>query len=289
MTRHRWLILAALLGLAMCLTRHAAAGILLGSMIVFDHHRWLAAIPGLLAFGLWLAFAGTGAHHIAWHNPLPSLVGMAGDYWFVLGPLVVLGFWMLWHNVRLLAWAAIGWMAFIVVTLCFIDIAATDSRMMLPAVTLLMLGAFIASGKLNRAMVLATMAFLLIQSRATIASFPSSVDFNSSVWRTSATLAQLQKEGIPDSLVFSNAVDGVWFQTGKLTEPLPRTDGRPPQIPHPRMMNGLAYAIWFKTVGRNYYGQPKDYQNRVALNPDGNAAVYDMGDAIVERLKPVTP
>jgi hypothetical protein len=289
MTRNRWLILASLLGIALCLTRHAGAGLILGAFIaIHDKRRWLIAVPGLVALALWFLFAGKGNHHIFLHNPIPDLADMASGYWFCLGPLVALGFWMLWKRAKVLAWTAIGWTATIVIVLLLVDIGDCGSRMIIPAVALLTLGAFMAKGHLNRVMVAILAVVLLVQSRTVIADIPKSNSFNSPEWKKSNTMAAFAKENVPDSWIFSNAPDGIWYSTGRMTNPLPRFDDQ--ADPNVKLRYDTCFVVYFKSqMTRKYYGDEATYAWRIADNPNGQPARYDLGDAIILRLRPVIP
>jgi MFS family permease len=280
-----WLF-AAGLGIALCLTRHAGAGLLVGAFVALrGRWRWVVAVPGLAALAVWMVFAGKGDHHVFLHNPLPDLSEMAGGFWVWLTPLMVLGFVELWKRARELAWAVIGWTVMVVGVMVFIDIGDTGTRMIIPAVTLLTLGAFCAEGRVNRAMVLALTVFLFANSRAVAAAPPDSLDFNSKAWRQSRAI-KLLTEQAPDSLMFSNAADGYWYATGRRTRPLPRTDGVGAKESLPA---GQCYVVYFKSyLYRRYYSDQKTWEGRVDYNRNGadsSAAVYDLGDAWVLRLR----
>jgi hypothetical protein len=285
----RWRMLAAFLGVAVCLTRHAGAGLMLGVMVIFHHQkRAQMGFLGLEALALWFLFAGKGNHHIFLHNPLPDLADMASGYWFCLGPLIALGLWMLWKRAKVLAWSVIGWTATIVIVLLLVDIGDCGSRMIIPAVALLTLGAFMAKGHLNRVMVAILAIALMAQSRTAIADIPKSNSFNSPEWKKSATLAALAKENIPDSWIFSSAPDGIWYSTGRMTSPLPRFDDQ--ADPGVKLRDDTCFVVYFKSqMTRKYYGDEATYAWRIADNPNGQPARYDLGDAIILRLRPVIP
>lgn len=76
--------------------------------------------------------------------------------------------------------------------------------------------------------------------------------------------------------IYSDAQDGIWFATGRVTYALPRTDGRLKPRPHPDR-GGI--CIWFH-VGRSYFLQPGNFRSRALYSRRfGGAFVMEVGSA----------
>lgn len=76
--------------------------------------------------------------------------------------------------------------------------------------------------------------------------------------------------------IYSDAQDGIWFATGRVTYALPRTDGGLKPKPHPDR-GGI--CIWFH-VGRSYYRRPGDFRDRALYSRRlGGAFVMELDSA----------
>lgn len=287
MKRTTWLILAAILGVALCLTRHAGIGMLVGAIFVLrGSKRWLATLPGILAIVLWMVLVGTGENlpMQSKTTPWPDIWQNLNGYWTYLAALIPFAVVALWQKQRLLLAMAVGWAVTIILTCFVVNLGDTGTRMIIPAATLLMLGLFTLKTKTERWAIGLLVALLTIQSYQILASpRDANSGFNSSAWKKSETLVRLSNIN-PDE-IFSNAPDGLWYWTGRVTQPLPRFDGRPTQVKNPKPMKDACLAVYFKQqMGRSYYGTPDNYVKRVARDTNDAIQIFEYPDAYVMIL-----
>lgn len=280
----RWALGASALGVALCITRHAGVGLLLGAFIALrGWKRWAVAVPGVVALAAWILLNGAGENTPTAHKPWSDLAEMLNGYWIWITALMPLAFLLLWKRARILAWAAAGWMIVMFTACVLVDLGDTGTRMITPAVTLLILGLFTSKVKINRWMVVFLSVFLLVKSVDMLRKDRELIKgFNMKSWSSSPTIKQLAD--LPDNLIYSNAPDGIWWVTGRVTQPLPRTDGRTPQIANALPMTGACIAIYFKSQPRHYYGDPLRWKDRVMKDKDGNVEVFETKDAYVMKL-----
>ena len=288
--RHKedgYFAVAAILGVMVCLTRHAGAGLLIGSFFAMPRgwRRWLVTAPGILAVLGWVVFAGMGENKPTPHSPWSDLIEMVSGYWTWLGFLIPLAVVTLWKKSRLLLASAVGWAVAMFVICIAIDLGDPATRMLTPAVVLMLLGIFSVRGKTQRWMAALAMVSMAIGGYQAIAhtKYEQRIGYNTVVWKASNTMLQLKD--LPDSVLFSNSPDGIWYNTGRLTQPLPRLDNHTPQLANPRPMTGECMVVFFKSqMGRYYYGDPTRFKDRTMADSTGKQMVYDMGDAWVVHL-----
>jgi hypothetical protein len=103
------------------------------------------------------------------------------------------------------------------------------------------------------------------------------VSFNTPQWRNSKTMA-LVKRTPANTDIYTNAQDGVWFATGRVTYELPRTDRRVTLRPH-EDKGGL--VVYFKGLNRTCYVPPEFYNNRVLRDSTGKLLVENTDEAVV--------
>jgi len=103
------------------------------------------------------------------------------------------------------------------------------------------------------------------------------MNFNSPAWRNRGALASV-KQASPNTDIYTNAQDGVWFATGRMTYPLPRTDGRSKPKPHPDR-GGL--VVFFKGLNRPGFVSPEFYNDRVLRDSTGKLLIENTNEAVV--------
>ncbi len=300
-TNNRWLWCVAVAGVAVALTRHVGIFALTGVAVAWRKPRyWQALLPGAAATGLWMLLAGEG----------DQLSGFS----------VQRGLDSLWRSLSGAAGMLGGWpmLGFVVVALVYWrKLREVPNRTPLAALTFLLLtgfgGFFYVAGDLEGRMQLAahvllvpcllTATAIVLANRpvrwavyAGFAAFTAAsaahiwnphvlatggTGFNTPEWRNRKALALVEKT--PANVdIYTNAPDGVWFATGRVTYPLPRTDGRCKPKPH-EDKGGL--VIYFKGLNRPGYVPPEFYSNRMLHDSTGKPRIENTDEAVVMAVE----
>jgi len=296
-TDRRWLWGVAIAGLAVALTRHIGILALVGVAVAWrTKSYWLALLPGAAATGLWIVSIGTG----------DQLSGFS----------IARGLDSVWRSLSGAAAMLGGWpmLGFVVVTLLYWrKLREVPTRTPLAALTFLLLtglgGFFYVAGDLEGRMQLAAhvllVSCLLAITAAVLANHPfrwavyagfavlivssaahlwnphtppvGGTGFNTPEWRNRKALALIEKTQ-PTRDIYTNAPDGVWFATGRVTYPLPRTDGRSKPKPH---LDKGGLVIYFKGLNRPGYVAPEFYNNRVLHDSTGKPMIENTDESVV--------
>jgi len=300
-TDHRWFWGVAVAGVAVALTRHIGILALAGVAVAWrTKSYWLALLPGAAATGLWMLLAGTG----------DQLSGFS----------IERGLDSIWRSLSGAAAMLGGWpmLGFVVVTLVYWrKLREVPTRTPLAALTFLLLtglgGFFYVAGDLEGRMQLAAHVLLvpclLITTAIVLANRPfrwavyggfavfilssaaylwnprtpptGGTGFNTAEWRSRKALAVIEKT--PANVdIYTNAPDGVWFATGRVTYEVPRTDRR--VTPGPQIDKG-GLVVYFKGLNRTVYVPPESYNNRVMRDSTGRPMFENTDEAVVMTVQ----
>ena len=298
-TDTRWLWCVVAVGAAVALTRHIGIFALAGVAVAWRKPKyWLALLPGVAATALWLLLAGTG----------DQLSGFSFQR----------GLDGLWRSLSGAAWVLGGWpmLGIVVVALvCWKGLRGEPNRTPLAALAFLLLtglGSFFyvagdLEARMQRAAHVLLTPCLLAATEMMLAKRPvrwavyggfavfavitaaslgspqflstGGMSFNTPEWRNRKTLAFIA--GMPANTdIYTNAQDGVWFATGRVTHAIPRTDGRKPK-PH-EDKGGL--VVYFKGLNRTGFVPPEFYNDRVLRDSAGKLLVENNDEALVMRV-----
>jgi hypothetical protein len=299
-TDKRWFWGVAVAGVAVALTRHIGILALAGVAVAWrTKSYWLALLPGAAATGLWILLAGTGDQlsgfsiqrglDSVWRS-LSGAAGMLGG-WPMLGFVAVT--LLYWRKLREVPTKTpLAALTFLLLTGLggFFYVAGDlEGRMQLAAHVLLVpcllaITAALLANHPFRWAVYAGFAVLIVSSAAHLWNPHTppvgGTGFNTPEWRKRKALALVEKTPA-DVDIYTNAPDGVWFATGRVTYPLPRTDGRSKPKPHADK-GGL--VIYFKGLNRPGYVPPEFYNNRVLLDSAGKPMFENTDDALVVHV-----
>jgi hypothetical protein len=300
-TKNRWLWGIAVVGVAVALTRHIGILALVGVAVAWRKPRyWQALAPGAAATLLWMLLAGRG----------DQLSGFS----------VQRGLDSLWRSLSGAAGMLGGWpmLGFVAVALVFRKkLREVPNKTPLATLTFLLLtglgGFFYVAGDLEGRMQLAahvllvpcllTVTAIVLANRpfrwAVFGGFAAFIvisaaslwnprvfrtggaSFNTPQWRNSKTM-ELVKRTPAETNIYTNAQDGVWFATGRLTYQLPRTDRKVTLKPHADK-GGL--VIYFKGLNRTSYVPPEFYNARVPRDSAGRPAIENTDEAVVMTVE----
>jgi hypothetical protein len=286
----KWLWGLAVTGVAVALTRHIGILVIAAVAIAWRERRyWLACLPGVVAIGLWLWLFGTGAQMA--RPDLPhgfrglwvSLVGIHTQLggWPIVG-LLIAAFVLWWRRSKKPPAVITAGLSLLLLTALlgfFAVVGDLGGRMQLAAHALLILCLVVTIDEILaehpiRWGLYAGIAMMSLVTLVRVFFTPPTVlaaNFNLPIWRNSFAM-QFIKNLPPDVDVYSNAQDGIWFATGRVTYAMPRTDGRLVPAPHEDKGGVLVY---FKTLGRTYYVPPQTYLNRITRNKLGEPIVRE--------------
>lgn len=274
-----------LVALAVALTRHVGILALAAVAAVWRNPRyWLALLPGAAATVLWVLLAGTGDQL----SGFSVSRGLAGLGLSLCGAAARLGGWpMLVLAILALAWSKklngapkrtlTAALALLLLTALggFLYVAGDlEGRMQVGPHVLLVPCLLIATEAVSaerpfRWAVYAGFAAFIVHNAAGLFNpntyYTSAMSFNTPAWRTRRSL-DVVRRAPPDMDVYTNAPDGVWFATGRVTRDLPRTDGRGKPNEH-EDRGGL--VVYFKGLNRIGYVPPEFYSDRVLRGSTG--------------------
>jgi hypothetical protein len=295
-TAGRWLWGVAVVGVAVALTRHIGVFALVAVAAAWRKPRyWLALLPGLAATVLWVLLAGTGDQSSGFSVGR----GVGGVGLSLYGAATQLGGWPM--------------LGLVVLALVFSRSSGVPKRPLLAALILLLLtalgGFFYVAGDLEGRMQAGAHVLLvpgLLTATSAISSdrlvrwavyagfiafilygvpglfnpntyYTSGVSFNAPAWRTRRSLEVIR--GMPGDVdIYTNAQDGVWFATGRLTYELPRTDGKGSFRPRDDR-GGL--IVYFRGLNRTGYVPPEFYTERVLRDSTGRRQVENNAEALM--------
>lgn len=296
-TEARWLWCVAVAGAAVALTRHIGIFALVGVAVAWRKPRyWLALLPGAAATVLWLLLAGKGDQLTGFsvHRGLDSLWRSVSGAAGLLGGWPMLGFVV----VALVSWrklrgvpkrTPLAALTFLLLTGLggFFYVAGDlEGRMQLAAHVLLVpclltaTAILLADRPFRWAVYVGFAAFIVISAASLWNPHVFStggVSFNTPQWRNRKALALIEKTPA-DMDIYTNAQDGVWFATGRMTYALPRTDGRDKPKPH---MDKGGLVVYFKGLNRACYVPPEFYNNRVLHDSTGKLVIENTDEAVV--------
>jgi hypothetical protein len=296
-TSHRWLWGVAVAGVAVALTRHIGILALVGVAVAWRTKKyWLALLPGVAATGLWMLLAGRGDQlsgfsiqrglDSVWRS-LSGAAGMLGG-WPMLGFVVVA--LLYWRKLReepiRTPLAALTFLLLTGLGGFYYVAGDLEGRMQLAAHVLLVpclltITAVVLANRPFRWAVYAGFALFIVISAAHLWNprvfGTGGMSFNTPQWRNRKALALIEKTP-PARDIYTNAPDGVWFATGRVTYPLPRTDGRSKPKPHPDK-GGL--VVYFKGLNRPGYVPPEFYNNRVLHDSTGKPMIENTDESVV--------
>jgi hypothetical protein len=296
-TDKRWFWGVAVAGVAVALTRHIGILALAGVAVAWrTKSYWLALLPGAAATGLWILLAGTGDQlsgfsiqrglDSVWRS-LSGAAGMLGG-WPMLGFVAVT--LLYWRKLREVPTKTpLAALTFLLLTGLggFFYVAGDlEGRMQLAAHVLLVpcllvIAAIVLANRPFRWAVYAGFAVFIVISAAHLWNprvfGTGGMSFNTPQWRSRKALALIEKTS-PARDIYTNAPDGVWFATGRVTYPLPRTDGRSKPKPHPDK-GGL--VIYFKGLNRPGYVPPEFYNSRVLHDSTGKPMIENTDESVV--------
>jgi hypothetical protein len=296
-TNNRWLWVVAVVGVAVALTRHIGIFALVGVAVAWRKPKyWQALVPGAAATVLWMLLAGRGDQlsgfsvtrgvDSVWRS-LSGAAGMLGG-WPMLGFVVVaLVYRKKLREVPMKT--PLATLTFLLLTGLggFFYVAGDlDGRMQLAAHVLLVpclltITAVVLANRPFRWAVFGGFTAFIVISAASLWNphvfRTGGASFNTPQWRNSKTLA-LVKRTPPGTDIYTNAQDGVWFATGRVTYELPRADRRVTPGPH-EDKGGL--VVYFKGLNRTSYVPPEFYNSRVLHDSTGKPVVENTDEAVV--------
>jgi len=296
-TDRRWFWCVAAAGVAAALTRHIGIFALAGVAVAWRRRKhWMALLPGAAATALWMLLAGKGDQLSGFSisrgldslgRSLSGAAGLLGG-WSMLGLVVVaLVYWKKLHGEPKKApLAAVTFMLLTGLGGFYYVAGDLEGRMQLAAHVmlvpcLLVITAVMLAGRPFRWAVYGGFTVFIAVSAAHLWNprvfKTGGLSFNTPQWRNSKTLALVMKTPASTD-IYTNAQDGVWFATGRLTYQIPRTDGRDKPKPHPDR-GGL--VIYFKGLNRTYYAPPEFYNRRVLSDSTGKSLVENTDEALV--------
>jgi hypothetical protein len=296
-----WLWCVAVAGTAVALTRHIGIFALVGVAVAWRRPRyWLALLPGTAATALWMLLAGKGDQlsGFSFSRGLESvgrtLFGAAGllGGWPMLGVVIVA--LVHWRKLRgAPAKAPLAALTFLLLTGLggFYYVSGDlEGRMQLAAHVLLVAclltaTAILLAGRPLRWAVYGGFAAFIVASAVVVwnphSGGTAGMSFNAPAWRNRRTLA-LIKQTPARTDIYTNAQDGVWFVTGRVTYPLPRADGKCKPKPHPDR-GGL--VVFFKGLNRTGFVSPEYYNDRVLRDSTGKLLIEETDEAVVMAVE----
>ncbi len=300
-TDNRWLWGVAVAGVAVALTRHIGIFALTGVAVAWRTRRyWQALLPGAAATGLWMLLAGKGDQlsgfslqrglDSVWRS-LSGAAGMLGG-WPMLGFVVVaLVYWRKLREVpNRTPLAALTFLLLTGLGGFFYVAGDLEGRMQLAAHVLLVpcllaITAVVLANRPFRWAVYAGFAAFIVISAASLWNphvfGTGGMSFNTPQWRNRKALALIEQTPATTD-IYTNAPDGVWFATGHVAYPLPRTDGRCKPKPH-EDKGGL--VVYFKGLNRPGYVPPEFYNSRVLLDSAGKPMIDNTDEALVVHVR----
>jgi hypothetical protein len=299
-TDNRWLWCVAVAGLAVTLTRHVGIFALVGVAAAWRRRKqWLALLPGAAATAVWMLLVGKGDQVTGFSvsrglaslgRSLSGAAGLLGG-WSMLGLVVVaLVYWKkLAGQPKRAPLAALTFLLLTGLGGFYYVAGDLEGRMQLAAHVmlvpcLLVITAVMLAGRPFRWAVYGGFTVFIVVSAASLWNprvfKTGGVSFNTQRWRDSKAMALVGRTPAGTD-IYTNAQDGVWFATGRLTYQIPRTDGR--DKPKPHADNG-GLVIYFKGLNRTYYVPPEFYNNRVLNDSAGKPLVENTDEALVLRV-----
>ena len=296
-TNRRWLWVVTVVGVAVALTRHIGVFALVSVAVAWRKPRyWLALLPGAAATVLWMLLAGRGDQlsgfsvqrglESIWRS-LSGAAGMLGG-WPMLGFVVVaLVYWKkLQGEPKRTPLAALTFLLLTGLGGFFYVAGDLEGRMQLAAHVLLVpclltITAIVLANRPFRWAVYGGFAAFIVISAASLWNprvfSTGGVSFNTPQWRNRKALALIERT--PANMdIYTNAQDGVWFATGRMTYAIPRNDGKDKPKPH-EDKGGL--VVYFKGLNRPCYVPPEFYNNRVLHDSTGKLVVENTDEAVV--------
>ena len=298
-TKPRMLWIASGLGVLLCLTRYAGLAAVIGVAVggLSARRGLMLALPSAATVAGFYLWAGNADHRVATEPSrlVPSLrdalSGGIVTFGGILG-LVLLVCGAAWVAFRrksgpatvLFVGAAVYTVAVTVVNV-FVNLGGMDSRMILPAVAMVLL-AFAVGQDANwrRVVAVGLLAGNLVsgyaiwqQSKDT-----SGLGFNCESWKTSKLIAWIRDTPGADTLVASNSPAAVWWLTGKVTRRLPFVDDG--ALSESKMVRpGLNCLIWW----RQYLPNTRFYTPRAVDSAfPQNQAVEFPEAVVIQTIRP---
>ena len=300
-TNSRWLWGVAVAGVAVALTRHIGILALVGVAVAWRKPKyWQALLPGAIATVLWMLLAGRGDQlsgfsaqrglDSIWRS-LSGAAGMLGG-WPMLGFVaVVLAYRKKLKEVPIKT--PLATMTFLVLTGLggFFYVAGDlEGRMQLAAHVLLVpclltITAIVLAKGPFRWAVFGGFAVFIVISAASLWNpkvfRTGGASFNTPQWRNSRTMALIRRTPAGTD-IYTNAQDGVWFATGRVTYELPRTDRR---VVHGPNIDKGGLVVYFKGLNRTCYVPPESYNNRVMRDSTGRPMFENTDEAVVMTVQ----
>lgn len=299
--RTRHLLLLALLGLALWLTRWQGLPILLAVALTLPRwrDRLAVALPSVLIMGLAVAFSGQTWRMFGYAtlNVLPAraseiltMTPMAAGCLGLL-PLLVFLLWYSEADFKPLIAATIAYPASLLIAAVWFQMPQnTDLRLMVGGICLLVLlacAALLRRRLWGKLLVCGVALSILVidgqQLRAVLSD--QAAAFNSRAWRESSALRLAKVLSDSGQAVWSNAPDLIWWQTGKLTKRLPGRYDTLPGRELPQDSGGVLF--WFK--GIRQANTPECYARWIVRDSAGKPMITDNKEATVMMIRGEQP